>query len=195
MKKGLAIVIIVIGLIVVLIIGIGGYLIGTYNNMVQKQEDVKNKWAQVENQLQRRADLIPNLVETVKGYASQEETIFTEVARLRSSWNDARESGNIDEQITAANSLESGLSRLMVVVESYPELKSDQSFLKLQDQLEGTENRIAVERKRYNDDVTVFNKHVKTFPRSLLASIFGFDEFKYFEVEDSVKDVPQVQFN
>lgn len=195
MKKGLAIAIIVIGLIAVLIIGVGGYLISTYNNMVQKQEDVKNKWAQVENQLQRRADLIPNLVETVKGYASQEETIFTEVARLRSSWNDARESGNIDEQITAANSLESGLSRLMVVVESYPELKSDQSFLKLQDQLEGTENRIAVERKRYNDDVAVFNKHVKTFPRSLLASIFGFDEFKYFEVEDSVKDVPQVQFN
>jgi LemA protein len=194
MKKGAAIAIVVVAVIAVLGIGLASYLIGTYNDMVRSQEDVNNKWAQVENQLQRRADLIPNLVETVKGYASQEETIFTEVARLRSSWNQAKDSGNIEDQIEAANNLESGLSRLLVVVESYPELKSDQSFLKLQDQLEGTENRIAVERKRYNDEVTVFNKKIKTFPRSFLASLFGFEEFEYFEIDESAKEVPDVQF-
>jgi len=194
MKKGLAISIAVIGLIVVVIVGIIGYLVSTYNSMVTKQEDTKNKWAQVENQLQRRADLIPNLVETVKGYASHEEEIFTEVARLRSGWNQAKESGDIGSQIQAANGLESALSRLLVVVENYPELKADESFLKLQDQLEGTENRISVERKRYNDEVTVFNKYIKTFPRSFLASMFGFEEFTYFEVEESAKEAPEVKF-
>lgn len=194
MKKGAAIAIVVVAIIAVVGIGLASYLIGTYNDMVRSQEDVNNKWAQVENQLQRRADLIPNLVETVKGYASQEETIFTEVARLRSAWNQAKDSEEIEEQIEAANNLESGLSRLLVVVESYPELKSDQSFLKLQDQLEGTENRIAVERKRYNDEVTTFNKKIKTFPRSFLVSIFGFEEFEYFEIDEAAKEVPEVQF-
>lgn len=194
MKKGAAVSIVIIGLVVVMIIGVAGYLVSTYNSMVTKQEDTKNKWAQVENQLQRRADLIPNLVETVKGYAGHEEEVFTEVAKLRSGWNQAKESGNINEQIEAANGLESALSRLLVVVESYPELKADESFLKLQDQLEGTENRISVERKRYNDEVTVFNKYIKTFPRSFLASMFGFEEFTYFEIEESAKEVPKIQF-
>lgn len=195
MKKGLSITLVVIAVIVLVVGGLASYLIGMYNGLVQDKEDVNNGWAQVENQLQRRADLIPNLVETVKGYASHEEGVFTEVAKLRSGWTDAKDSGDIGQQIEAANGLDSAISRLLVVVESYPELKADQNFLKLQDSLEGTENRIAVERKRYNDQVTVFNKKVKQFPTVLIAGMFGFDEFDYYEVSAEDKEVPDVKFN
>src|SRR4030043_366576 len=141
------------------------------NCSVSAQEEAKTAWAQVENQYQRRADLIPNLVETVKGYAKQEKSILEEVTRLRSQWGEARQSGNINKSLQAAQELESALSRLMVVVERYPELKSNQNFMKLQDQLEGTENRVSVERRRFNETVLNYNRKIRTFPGALLAGI------------------------
>lgn len=195
MGKGLGIAGAIIGVILVILIGLGLWLGGVYNSMVVAEEDVDNAWAQVENQYQRRADLIPNLVETVRGFADQEEEIFTEVARLRSQWGEARESGTRAEQVEAAGALEGGLSRLLLVVENYPDLKSNQNFLELQAQLEGTENRVAVERKRYNDAVTEFNKLVRTFPRNLLAGFFGFGEATYFEAEEGSEQAPVVNFS
>lgn len=195
MGKGIGVAGAIIGVILVVLIGLGLWLGGVYNSMVRAEEDVDNAWAQVENQYQRRADLIPNLVETVRGFADQEEEIFTEVARLRSQWGEARESGTRAEQVEAAGALESGLSRLLLVVENYPELKSNENFLELQAQLEGTENRVAVERKRYNDAVTDFNKLVRTFPRNLLAGFFGFEEAAYFEAEEGSEQAPVVNFS
>lgn len=194
MKKGLiACLGIGIGVLVIVLI-IAAVLVGTYNSLVKSREEVDSGWAQVENQYQRRADLIPNLIETVKGFASQEEEVLTEVTRLRSQWSEARDSGNIDQQIAAAQGLDNGISRLLLVAEDYPELKSNENFLKLQDQLEGTENRIAVERGRYNESVRDFNKKIKTFPNSLLAGIFGFESYEYFEAEEGTDQPPVVDF-
>jgi LemA protein len=195
MGKGLGIAGVIIGVILVVLIGIGLWFGGVYNSMVTAEEDVDNAWAQVENQYQRRADLIPNLVETVKGFANQEEEIFTEVARLRSQWGEAKDSGSRSDQIEAAGGLDSAISRLLLVVENYPELKSNQNFLELQAQIEGTENRISVERKRYNDSVTDFNKLIKTFPRNFIAGFFGFDEADYFEADEGADVAPAVNFN
>lgn len=194
MSKGLAIAGGIFGVILIILLAIGGYFVTTYNSLVRANEEVDNKWAQVENQYQRRADLIPNLVETVKGFANQEEEIFTEVARLRSQWGEARDSGTREDQVAAAGELDSAISRLLLVVENYPELKSNQNFLELQSQLEGTENRISVERKRYNDEVRNYNQSIKVFPRNVLAGMFGFTEAAYYEAEAGAENAPEVNF-
>jgi LemA protein len=162
-----------------------------YNQAVTLDEAVQSRWAQVENQLQRRFDLIPNLIETVKGVAAQEEKIFLGVAEARKAYFQA---GTVGQKARAAGALESALSRLLVLREAYPQLKSNESFLKLQDQLEGTENRLAVERKRYNDAVRELN----TFTRKLLgrfyAALAGVERAEYFEIGEEARAVPKVKF-
>jgi len=167
-------------------------IIATYNSLITKQEAVKTAWSQVENQYQRRFDLIPNLVETVKGFAKQEREILTEVARLRSQWGKARSAGDIAQAQESARGLDGALSRLLLVVERYPDLKSNQNFLRLQDQLEGTENRISVERRRYNLAVQTYNVATRRFPTSIMASTFGFDRMVFFEAEGAAKKAPKV---
>jgi len=184
--------IILIPLVLIGVLVIGGF--GIYNGLVSAQEEAKTAWAQVENQYQRRADLIPNLVETVKGYAAQEKNVLEEVTRLRSQWGEARQSGNINKSLEAAQGLDSALARLMLVVERYPELKSNQNFMKLQDQLEGTENRISVERRRYNQAAMNYNKKIRTYPGAFFAGPFGFERVALFEAEAGAKKVPSVKF-
>ncbi|MGD9762916.1 MAG: LemA family protein [Candidatus Binatia bacterium] len=162
-----------------------------YNTMVQMKETVDSAWAQVENQLQRRNDLIPNLVEVTKGYASHERAVFEAVANARSRLLSA---GTRDEQIDAANQLTGALGRLLAIAERYPDLKANQQFARLSDELAGTENRIAVERKRYNDAVQLYNTYVKQLPRALYASWMGFEPERYFEVPESAQQVPKVDF-
>jgi LemA protein len=181
-----------IPLVIIGILVIGGF--GIYNGLVSAQEESKAAWAQVENQYQRRADLIPNLVETVKGYAQQEKSVLEEVTRLRSQWGEARQSGDINKSLQAAQGLDVALGRLMVVVERYPELKSNQNFLKLQDQLEGTENRVSVERRRYNQVVLNYNKKIRTYPGAFFAGPFGFERMPLFEAEAGAKKTPPVKF-
>lgn len=164
---------------------------GMYNGLVGMRENVNGKWSQVENQLQRRSDLIPNLVETVKGYAAQEKQIYTSIAEARSKLINA---GSVQEKAAANEELSSALSRLLVVVENYPTLKSDANFRQLQDELAGTENRLAVARKDYNDSVQVYNVQIKTFPRSLIASMFGFTPREYFKAEPGAAENPKVKF-
>jgi LemA protein len=168
--------------------------VSSYNSLVTKQEAAKTAWSQVENQYQRRFDLIPNLVETVKGFAKQEREVLTEVTRLRSQWGEARTTGNIAQAQQAARGLDAVLSRLLLVVERYPELKSNQNFLKLQDQLEGTENRISVERRRYNLAVKDYNVSIRRFPTNFLASMFGFSRMSLFEAEVEAQKAPKVKF-
>jgi LemA protein len=184
--------IILIPLVIIGVLVVAGF--GVYNGLVTAQEEVRAAWGQVENQYQRRADLIPNLVETVKGYAQQEKSVLEEVTRLRSQWGEARQSGDINKSLQAARGLENALGRLMVVVERYPELKSNQNFLKLQDQLEGTENRISVERRRYNEAVLNYNKKIRTFPGVLFAGFLGFERMPMFEAEQDAKKAPKVKF-
>ena len=168
--------------------------VSSYNSLVTKQEAAKTAWSQVENQYQRRFDLIPNLVETVKGFAKQEREVLTDVTRLRSQWGEARTTGNIAQAQQAARGLDAVLSRLLLVVERYPELKSNQNFLKLQDQLEGTENRISVERRRYNLAVKDYNISIRRFPTNFLASMFGFSRMSLFEAEVEAQKAPKVKF-
>ena len=180
-----------IGLAAVAVIVVIAF-ISTYNVMIAKNETVSAKWAQVENQLQRRNDLIPNLVNTVKGYAAHEKTVFEDVTKARSQWANA---GTIDEKVKAASSIDSALARLMVVVENYPTLKADQTFLRLMDELSGTENRIAVERMRYNEAVQDYNITVRTFPGNVVAGLFGYKPATaYFKAEEKAKSVPEVKF-
>jgi len=162
-----------------------------YNEMVTMKENIDSAWAQVQNQLQRRNDLIPNLVEVTKGYAAHEKEIFEAVANARSRLIGA---GSRDEQIEAANQLTGALGRLLAIAEQYPNLKADAQFARLSDELAGTENRIAVERKRYNDTVQVYNTYIKQLPRSLYAGWLGFEAQKYFEVPASAQQVPKVDF-
>ena len=166
--------------------------IGSYNTLVQRQEVMRESWSQVENVLQRRYDLIPNLVNTVKGYAAHEQQIFEEVSRLRSQWGAAK---TTPERVEAAQQLEGALSRLLVVVERYPELKANQNFLALQDELAGTENRIAVERRRYNEAVRGYNLAVRNFPSNLVAGVTGFQpSAAYFEAVKEAQQAPNVKF-
>jgi LemA protein len=182
---------IVLAVIVVLAIAAYSFFAGNYNKFVQMDVGIKAAWSQVENQLQRRYDLIPNLVETVKGYAKQEKDVLVEVTNARAKVGGA---GTIPDKITANNQLTGALSRLMVVVEKYPDLKSNQNFLKLQDELAGTENRIAVERMRYNETVQVYNEAIKSFPANLLAGMYGFKEAAFFKVDEVAKAAPKVKF-
>jgi LemA protein len=163
----------------------------SYNRFVSQEEAVKAQWAQVENQLQRRNDLIPNLVETVKGYASHEEQVFKEVADSR-----ARLAGasTPDAKIDAANAQTAALGRLIAIAENYPQLRANEQFNRLMDELSGTENRIAQERRRYNEAVQAYNTARRQFPANITAKIFGFKEYKLFEAPASAKQVPQVKF-
>ena len=191
MGKGAKIALIIIGIILLFVFFTYSFIKGTYNNLVMLDEGVKAAWAQVENQLQRRYDLIPNYVETVKGFAKQERDVFIKVTEARSKVGGA---GSIPDKIKANNELSSVLSRLLVVVERYPELKSDQNFLRLQDELAGTENRIAVERRRYNETVKTYNIKVRSFPTNILAGMFGFEKAAFFEVPEAAQEVPKVEF-
>jgi len=167
------------------------FSVSRYNSLVNRSEEVDGAWAQVENVLQRRADLIPNLVETVKGFAAHEKEVIGQVADARAKLAGARgpqEKGAADAQLTSA------LSRLLVVVENYPNLKANENFIRLQDELAGTENRIAVERKRYNDAVREFNATIKRFPSNIFAGMFGFDSKEYFQAAEGAQKVPQVKF-
>jgi len=184
-------IIIVVAIIAVLAIALYSMFAGNYNRFVQMDVGIKAAWSQVENQLQRRYDLIPNLVETVKGYAKQEKDVLVEVTNARSKVGGA---GTVPDKIAANNELSGALSRLMVVVERYPDLKSNQNFLKLQDELAGTENRIAVERMRYNDAVKIYNQAIRTFPANFVAGMFGFKEATFFKVEEAAKAAPKVKF-
>jgi LemA protein len=184
-------VIIVLAVIAFLAISLYSLVAGNYNRFVKMDVAIKAAWSQVENQLQRRYDLIPNLVETVKGYAKQEKDVLVEVTNARSRVGGA---GTVPDKIAANNELSSALSRLMVVVERYPDLKSNQNFLKLQDELAGTENRIAVERMRYNETVKVYNEAIRTFPSNFVASMFGFKEAAFFEAPKEAKAAPKVKF-
>jgi LemA protein len=180
---------------VVIIVLLAGFLYsffkGTYNQFVSLDEAVKSSWAQVENQLQRRFDLIPNLVETVKGYAKQEKDVLVEVTNARARVGGAT---TVPDKISANNELSGALSRLLVVVEKYPDLKSNQNFLRLQDELAGTENRISVERRRYNETVQVYNVAIRSFPANLLAGMYGFGKAAFFEAPAAAKTAPQVKF-
>ncbi len=191
MKKGLTIVAITIGVILLLAIGSCSYVVSVRNGFVTMDESVNGQWAQVENVLQRRSDLIPNLVNTVKGFAAQEKEIFIGIAKSRAKLAGAR---SIGDKINAANAMSSALGRLLVIVERYPDLKSNQNFLSLQDELSGTENRIAVERKRYNDRVKVYNTGLRRFPGNLIASSMGFSKYPYYEVPKEKKELPEVKF-
>ncbi len=185
-------VLIVIGVLVLAVVIVGASLVGSYNNLVAMNEQVDGSWAQVQTVLQRRYDLIPNLVNTVQGFADQEQEVLTEVTRLRSQWGEAR---TPSDQVAAAGQLEGALGRLMLVAESYPTLTSNQNFIRLQDELAGTENRIAVERLRYNESVQSFNTRVQQFPTNLLAGVAGFERRDFFEAVESAETPPEVQFN
>ena len=191
MKNGPSIGLILLGLIAVVGIGSCGYVISIRNRFVTMEEGIKGQWAQVENVLQRRSDLIPNLVNTVKGYAGHEKEIFENIAASRAKLGGA---GTIDDKIKAANEMQSALSRLLVVVENYPDLKANQNFTALQDELAGTENRIAVERKRYNDVVRDYNASIRRFPGSQIAGYIGAKAYPYYEVPEEKKTVPEVKF-
>ncbi|MBS6525887.1 MAG: LemA family protein [Peptoniphilaceae bacterium] len=174
--------------IVLIIAGIFG---STYNKLQVKDEDVNQAWAQVENTMQRRADLIPNLVETVKGYAKHEEDVFTKVTEARS----AVKAASTPKEYAAANEqMDQAVRNINVVAEAYPELKADSNFANLQAELAGTENRIAVERKRYNEAVADFNKSVKRFPTNIVAKMLGFSQREYFQAAPGAEKVPEVKF-
>lgn len=183
---------IILGVLVLLGLVFGAQLVGVRNDLVTQQNGVEAAWAQVENQLQRRADLIPNLVSTVKGFAAQEQSVIDSVTEARAAMMGARTPA---ESIQANSMLDSALGRLMVVVESYPNIKSNENFLRLQDELAGTENRIAVERRRYNEAVQQYNTSIELFPNNIAASLFGFQRNNdYFQVEDGAREVPEVAF-
>jgi LemA protein len=182
-----------VAILLVAAIALGGTFVSVRNELVTQREAMKAAWSQVDNVIQRRADLIPNLVNTVKGYAAHEQKVFSDLAAARAQLAGAR---NPEERISANARLEGALSRLLVVVENYPNLKADQQFLRLQDELSGTENRIAVERRRYNEAVQRYNTTLQLFPNNLVAAISGFQrEDAYFKAEDSAREVPKVDFS
>ncbi len=182
----------IIGIVIVIIL-LSMFLSikGTYNSLVRLDEGIKGAWAQVENQLQRRYDLIPNYVETVKGYARHEKEVFLRVTEARAKVGGAT---SVKEKIGANNELSSALSRLLLVVERYPDLKANQNFIRLQDELAGTENRIAVERRRYNEAVKTYNIKIRSFPTNILAGMFDFTMAEFFKVAEIAKEVPKVKF-
>lgn len=191
MKFGL-IALIIVGILVLFGLVMAGSLFGTHNELVQEREAIKASWAQVDVVLQRRADLIPNLVETVKGYAKHEETAIDSVTSARAALGGAQ---TPKEKIAANGQLDTALSRLLVVVENYPNLKANENFMRLQDELSGTENRIAVERRKYNETVQKYNTDIELFPKNIAASIWGFKrEDAYFQADAASKQAPKVKF-
>ncbi|MER1988110.1 MAG: LemA family protein [Solibacillus isronensis] len=189
-QKGSALLIVLIAIVAIVVIA-AAMIVPKYNSLVTGEEKVDGAWAQVENQLQRRFDLIPNLVNTVKGYANHEEEVFTQIANARTEYGNA---STVEDAAAANNDLSSALSRLLVIVENYPELKADVQFTRLMDELAGTENRLAVARKDYNETVQTFNGDVRRFPGNLIAGMFGFEKKDYFEIKDGVEESPTVDF-
>ena len=188
MKTGMK-VLIGIGILVLLVAGV---FISTYNKLVNFDESIKASWAQVENVLQRRSDLIPNLVNTVKGYAKHEKEIFENVANARAALLGAK---SIDDKAKAAGAMDTAIGRLLAIAENYPQLKANENFMALQDELAGTENRIAVERMRYNEVVQAYNITVRRFPANMIAGMYGFKQKEvYFKAEEKAKTVPEVKF-
>jgi LemA protein len=186
-------VLVILVLLLVLALAFGSMYVGRRNQMAIKREAVNAAWAQVDVVLQRRSDLIPNLVETVKGYAQQEQKVFGDIAAARAALGGAKTPA---DKIAANGALDSALSRLLVVVENYPQLKSNENFQRLQDELAGTENRIAVERRRYNETVQDYNTYISLFPNSLVASIAGFARNDaYFKTDEGARQAPKVNFN
>jgi LemA protein len=183
---------IIVGVLVLVGLVFGGQLVGSRNLLVTEKNDIDARWAQVDNDMKRRADLIPNLVETVKGYAKQEQTVIAEVANARAALLGARSKG---DEINANNQLSGAIGRLLVLQENYPQLKSNENFLRLQDELAGTENRIAVSRRDYNEAIKKYNTDVELFPKNIAASIFNFKrDDAYFKTSEEEKKTPQVKF-
>lgn len=201
MKKSTIIILSVLGGLIIIALMLGGWFSGMYNSLVKLDETVNQAWAQVQNQYQRRLDLIPNLVETVKGYATHESKVFTDVAEARASVGKLQVTPEIlnnpqtfQKFQEAQAGLTGALSRLLAVAENYPQLKANENFLQLQSQLEGTENRIAVERQRFNQTVQDYNTRIRTFPTVIFAGMFGFNQKAYFQAEPGADKVPKVKF-
>ncbi|MCR5612337.1 LemA family protein [Treponema sp.] len=202
MKAGTKKTLTIVGIILLCAFAVYRFFGGTYNKMVSLDEGVKSQWSQVQNQYQRRMDLIPNLVSTVKGYASHETDVFTQIAEARSK---AGGVVNVDSEMLddpeqfakyqkVQNDLGASLQRLLVVTENYPELKADKNFLALQDQLEGTENRISTERRKYNESVEAYNRYIRSFPKNIIANMNGFRQKAYFTAADEAQTAPKVEF-
>lgn len=180
-------------IILILLITIGGFF-STYNRLQLLDENVNSNWAQVENQLQRRSDLIPNLVATVKGYAAHEKSIFVDIAEARAKLSGAVQSKDVKGVSQANTQFNGALSRLLAIAENYPQLKADQNFIALQDEIAGTENRLAVARMDYNNSVQTLNSIIRTFPTNIIANMSGIKEREYFKVEETAKEAPVVKF-
>jgi len=194
-KKGsLNTVFIVLGVIGILLIIAATSFVGVYNKLQTIDESVNSSWSQVENQMQRRGDLIPNLVNTVKGYAKHEKDIFISVAESRSKLSGAIKSGNMKQISQAEGQMSGALSRLLAISENYPQLKADRVFINLQDELAGTENRISVARKDFNENVKGINSQIRVFPTNIVAGMIGIQKREYFEAEEAKKSAPDVQF-
>ena len=183
--------IVIVAIIAVLVLVVGGWIAGNYNTLVQKSTQVDQAFAEVDNLLQRRNDLIPNLVETVKGVAAQEQAVFGAIANARAAMAGAR---TPEQKFAAGQQMDSALSRLLVVIENYPQLRSQENFAKLQDELAGTENRLSVGRTRYNEVTREYNVLVRSFPTNLFAGMFGYRARPYYEITPGARDVPRVTF-
>ena len=202
MSKGLKIGLIILAVVLVLAFSLYNFFVGTYNSIVKAEEGVKSAWSQVENVYQRRFDLIPNLVNTVKGYASHESKVFTDIAEARSKAGGVMQVSDevlnnpesFEKFQQAQSELGAALQRLLVITENYPELKANQNFMDLQTQLEGTENRISVERKRFNDAVQQYNREIRLFPKSIIAGMGGFTQKPYFSADEKAAVAPTVSF-
>ena len=180
-----------IGIPIAVILLIGLWYVATYNSLIRMNEGVNGKWAQVETQYQRRVDLIPNLVATVKGAANFEQSTLTEITKLRSQWQAAP---NVNAKVDTANQIESAISKLLVISENYPQLTATQNYRDLQSELANTENKVAVERQRYNDAVRDFNARIQTFPSSIVAKRLGYDKRPYFNSKPGAENAPEVKF-
>lgn len=198
MSKGLGVVLGIVGVLVVILLVIGLWIGGLYNSMVSKDEGVKTAWSQVENQYQRRVDLVPNLVNTVKGYAEHESSTLEAVTQARANATkvtvDINDADSLAKFNQAQGELSSALSRLLAVTENYPDLKANQNFLELQAQLEGTENRISTERKKYNEVVLDYNVFIRQFPNNFISGFFGFKTAALFEAQEGADTAPVVDF-
>ena len=185
---------IAVAVVAVLLLMVGGCLVGNYNRLVTGRESVNQLWSQVDNQLQRRNDLIGNLVETVKGTATQEQVVFGQIAQARAAMSGVRPGEPTPEGIRAGQQMDTAIGRLLVVIENYPQLRSNEAFVQLMDELAGTENRLSVARQRYNEEVQSYNVMVKRFPGNLYAGLFNFHEAPYYPVPEAAKQVPRVNF-